>query len=442
MERKALLNIAASSLIVATTMVGCSGASLNTQAGGKPAQMEKRAAASAAAAEKALAGKDAAKAVSLAEAAVAADNDNAAWRTLLGRAYLAAGRFASAQTALQDALSLGSTDARTLVSLALVQTAQGRGAAARELLFQNIDQLSAADYGLAMAMAGDPDEAIRVLGQAIHAPGATARERQNLAYAYALAGRWSEARLMAQMDMAPLAAAQRVTAWARMAQPDAQSARVIAMLGVQPDAQDGGMPAALALAPAAPAQGAPVEMASVEPAAPPAPVAAPAEEAPVIRAPHTPVREASAAPAPAPVAAPAKARPLLVAARPQAAPDAQAATLRPVSADKGSAWLVQLGAYDSAAIAKERWQSLARRNGTLAQFPTVTTAANVNGRTYHRLAVAGFANAASARQLCASIRAQGSACFVRMGGPEASPAKWAKATVVPAAKKPQQIAMR
>lgn len=438
MQRKALLNIAASSLIVAGTMVGCSGAALHTRAGGSPAQMEKRAASSAAAAQKALAGKKVAKAIAYAEAAVAADNDNAAWRTLLGRAYLAAGRFVSAQTAFQDALALGSADPRAIISLAMVQTAQGQNAAARTLLTSHTEHLPAADYGLAIAMAGDADEAIRVLGQAIHHPNAGVKERQNLAYAYALAGRWTEARMMAQQDMAPLAASQRVMAWAQMAQPGAEGARVLAMLGVNPQAQDGGMPTALALAPAAPVS-APVESASAEPVQPVAPVeaapapvqAAQAENVPVIQAPQAPVRTAAASSVPAAVPV----------ARPQPARVQPAALFAPVSGDKGSSWVVQLGAYDSPAIAKAGWQRLVHRNTALAQFPTVTSSATVRGRVFHRLAVAGFANQQGAARLCAAVRAQGSACFVRMGGAEAAPAKWAN--VAPARpRKPQQIAMR
>src|SRR3546814_9732647 len=85
------------------------------------------------------------------------------------------------------------------------------------------DIVPAADYGLAMAMAGDAPEGVRILSEMIHDPAATARTRQNLAYAYALAGRWKDARMMAGFDLDPLAANQRITQWA---QKDRKSTRL------------------------------------------------------------------------------------------------------------------------------------------------------------------------------------------------------------------------
>ncbi|MBB6123480.1 SPOR domain-containing protein [Sphingobium subterraneum] len=435
MKRKAFSNIAASSMIVAVTMVGCSGAAVNTRAGASAAALQRDAADSAAKVEKALAERDGAKAVLLAEAAVAGARDNAAYRTLLGRAYLASGRFASAQTAFQDALALGSKDTRTIVSLALVQTAQGQASAARDLLTSHMDVLPAADYGLAMALAGDSNEAIRVLGQAIHDPAAGAKERQNLAYSYALAGRWNEARLMASQDLAPLDAAQRVANWAQLAQPGAESARVLAMIGVQPVAVDGGIPAQLALV--APVSAQPVEVAAAEPAPAPVAEAAPApaplpaiamvqpipDAAPMIRAPQAPMRQ------------PVAQRSAETLSRAFARP---AAYFGPVNASQGSTWVVQLGAFDTPAVAQDSWQRMARHSRTVAQFPVVTSSITVRGRVFHRLAVAGFANRQGAKQLCSTVRAQGYSCFVRMGGAEAVPAKWAYAKGA----KPQQIAMR
>src|SRR3546814_16591747 len=63
------------------------------------------------------------------------------------------------------------------------------------------DIVPAADYGLAMAMAGDAPEGVRILYEMIHDPAATARTRQNLAYAYALAGRWTDARLLRSAEL-------------------------------------------------------------------------------------------------------------------------------------------------------------------------------------------------------------------------------------------------
>ena len=419
MNRKMLHRAALSSLLIATTMVGCTGAAFRPSASAVQAKAEPDKL--AAAADKAITAHNGAKAVEAAEAAVQLSPQNAAYRHLLGRAYIAAGRFASAQSALTDAMALGNADASTIVSLALVQVAQGRAEEARALLAAHADIVPAGDYGLAMAMAGDPGEGVRILSEAIHDPSATARTRKNLAYAYALAGRWKDARLMAGFDMEPLAANKRISDWAQMAEPSLAPLRVAALMGVTP-AADPGQPVALALAEpvdapmalaqadAAPQASAPVEMARAEPVA----AAVPVEEA-----------------APAPISfaerAAIKARLDEPASQKLTAHIAKVAAYRP-TAGAASNWVVQLGAYDSAAVAKEKWFAMARRSGTIAAFPVVTSQVTVSGKAYHRLAVSGFGGRADALGLCRSIRAQHGQCFVRQTGPDATLQRWALAT--------------
>lgn len=485
MKRNTMIRIASSTALMVVTMAGCSGSALNSRAGVSTGKLEQMAASQAGEAEKALAARDAGRAVQIAEAAVAADPQNAAHRTLLGRAYLMSGRFDSARTAFEDALTLGSADGRTIVNLSLIHVAQGRTSDAQALLTRHVGTLSAADYGLAMAMAGNPDEAIRMLSQAIHAPGATARERQNLAYAYALAGQWTEARQMASVDLPPLEAAKRVLGWAQMAQPGAESVRVIAMMGVQPRGDDAGLPVRLALAPATDASAA---LAEAAPATTPAltdsgEVAAPAEiaydDAPnhaasspstgtdaeasapaevaawsgaiaaaettqpqdnaaavpeFVPAPRAPLKVAVQA-APAPAAAPL-ARPAAVRAPLKVAKARPVALWKPVEPMNGSAWVVQLGAFSSRDSARAGWSTLVRRNDSLGQFPVVHSEATIGGQQFYRVAIAGFSDRAGAERVCSTLQARGSACFVRQGGAEAAPSRWAKAV------KSVQLAMR
>lgn len=435
LQNKAFLKIAVSSLIVAVTMVGCTGgAAMMAQPGAKMNAIEKQAGASATTAEKALAKRDVALALSSAEAAVAAKPDYAAYRVLLGRAYLADGRFTSAETAFSDAMTLGNTDTRTVVSLVLAKVALGKSTDARALLVTHMDIVPAADYGLAMAMAGDPQEAIRILTAAAQEPDATIKTRQNLAYAYALAGQWREARLMAAQDLDPLAATQRIIGWAQNAEPGAEPARVAAFIGTKMRADDAGMPVRLALAPApapvvqmAQAEAPAAETLAASPEAPPeqAPVeiaAAPVEqpETPVIRAPEAPVRTAVV-----PVATPLATATTMM---------RKAASFEIIAPSTTTKWAVQLGAYDSAAIAKERWQHMARKNAVLSKFPVAYTTANVQGRVYHRLSLGGFADRGTADQMCRTVRSQGGACFIRAAAPTM---RWAWATP-----KRQQLASR
>ena len=105
----------------------------------------------------------------------------------------------------------------------------------------------------------------------------------------------------------------------------------------------------------------------------------------------------------------------------------QVAFIKPVSAG-ASNWVVQLGAYDTAAIAKEKWMNMAGRSSALAAFPVLTSQATVKGRLYHRLAVSGFASRADAMTACRMIRSQRGQCFVRETAPNATPQRWAIAT--------------
>ena len=444
MQRKAFLKVAVSSLIVATTMVGCSGAHMTSRAG--ITAPEGDATKFAATAEKALAAKDGAKAVQAAEAAVGIDANNGVYRTLLGRAYLLDGRYASAETSFSDALILGNRDARTVISLALVQVAAGKFESARVTLADNRDVVPATDYGLAVAMAGDADEGVRILGDAARSPDATAKTRQNLAYAYALANRWSEAKLMASQDLSPDLVRARMIQWASSARTGAEAQRVAALIGVSPRGDDTGLPVRLALNSNS---GAPVQVAAADPATavpvttPEAPSAIatfaepPASQASVrtIETSAPIVETAVAAPAAQPAPQPGM---TVLAAAPRASKTPRVAAAaptrvqaRPVAympAIKGG-YQVQLGAFDSAAVARDSFATIARHNAEVGRYAAIHTKATVRGRLFYRVAVGGFSDRATAFALCQGIRAQGGRCFVR-GASSAETQRWAAARPV------------
>src|SRR4249919_724230 len=152
-------------------------------------------------AQDALSRGDSAAAVDFAEQAVAGTPGEADFRTLLGNAYFAAGRFASAEAAYKDSLTLNGGQAQVVLKLALVTVAQGKSAEAMALLDSARNSLDPSDYGLALALAGQPQMAANVLETAARAPGADARVRQNLALAYALQGEWTAAKTVASQDI-------------------------------------------------------------------------------------------------------------------------------------------------------------------------------------------------------------------------------------------------
>ena len=450
MNRKMLMNLAVSGFVLGAA-TGCSGTSAMVDAPSRAAGTPAIAAKSADKARVALEAGKASKAVVLAEAAVAGSPRDAGYRALLGQAYLGDGRFASASSALSEAMELGARDSNTILSLALAEIAQGRNGEAVALLTRHRDAVPASDLGLALALAGDSEGSLYVLGEAARAEGADARTRQNLALALALSGRWAQARIVASQDLSLAKLEGRMAEWSKLAeQPNAQ-VRVASLIGTsaQPDS---GMPVRLALGNFADTQMAaesaiepPVQLASADPApvadyAPPPPVLADAGSS--IRSVELPMRERTAdgvvpvteLPQPAPAAdiiladaAPYRRAPRVAGESHIRPAQKQALELATVivpkamgfDAQKPNGWAVQLGAYDSLAIAKEKWGTLKKRNGVLGRFPASSHAAAVGGRTFYRLTVNGLASRADASSLCNQLKAQGQACFIRaMGGSE------------------------
>ncbi len=451
MNRKMLMNFAVSGFVLSVA-TGCSGMGAIADAPSRAAGKPQVAAKSAAQARTAMEAGKSGKAVGLAEAAVAGSPRDAGYRALLGQAYLNDGRFVSATAALTEAMELGATDSNTVIALTLAQIAQGQAADAITLLQAHRDTVPASDIGLALALAGDNEGAIYVLTEAARAPDAGARTRQNLALAFALSGRWAQARILASQDLSAAKLEARMAEWSKLAETANAQLRVASLIGTEAQ-QDAGMPVRLALnnfgdtqlAAAAPA----VQLASADPApvaayAPQPPVAAPilADAGSAIRSVELPMPERNAdgvvpvteLPQPKAAgevimadAAPYRAAPRVAGEGRIRPAQQQALELATVlipkamafNAKKPNGWAVQLGAYDSLGIAKEKWGGLKRRNAMLANFPASSHAATVKGRTFYRLTVNGLATRADATSLCRELKAQGQTCFIRaMGGSE------------------------
>src|SRR5690606_24780693 len=230
------LSLALTSALAGVLLAGCT-----TQAA-PPATL------SATKAEQALASGKHSQAIEHAEAAVLAEPHNAEYRSILASAYLDAGRFASAETTYKDAMQLGDQSPRNALSLALALSAQGKYPDAAALLNQWEGRIATSDLGLALALAGQPERGIHLMSNAIRSGENTAKMRQNLAYSYALAGRWREARLMAEQDVPADQVGDRIEQWAAMAAPEAWHVRIASLLDVPAHAADAGQPVQLALA--------------------------------------------------------------------------------------------------------------------------------------------------------------------------------------------------
>lgn len=393
-------------------------------AGARSAEMDARVAAEdIAKAQAAIAKRKGADAVRWAEAAVASNPQVAAYRSVLGQAYLAAGRFASARTAFADALTLSPGDGKIALNLALAQVAEGDWTGARATLDANSGSIAVSDRGLALALAGDPAGAVNLMLPVARSPGATPKLRQNLALALAMAGRWQDARIVAAMDLAPTDVDKRLTEWATFSRPSARYDQVATLLGVTPTS-DPGQPVALALN-AAPSAVVAVEatapVAVPEPAAPvvsepvgkPAIIFGPRAEVvqalPVKSAPAKLVASGTAPLIRAPSGAPKSFVKPLVASSTPGAPKVSVSTV----VGKGK-FFVQLGAYDNAGVARDKWARASRVYPGFAGKAPTGMSATVGGKSFYRLSVGGF-DRAGADKLCAGYRAKGGTCFVRAG---------------------------
>jgi D-alanyl-D-alanine carboxypeptidase len=373
-------------------------------------------------AEKALAKGKSERALTFAELAVEADMQNRDYRVLLARIYMSQGRFVAAERTLMDVMELGQVDPRTVISLSLARIAQGNVDSAISLVEANRSILPVSDYALTLALAGRSGDAVAILTDAIRTDNATARTRQNLALAYALDGRWRDARVMAEQDMAQTQVNERITEWAQYARPQAYTARVAGLLKVQPNLADTGQPVRLALNSVAPVGLAQADIAPAPVEA--APVVADVELAAIGAAPvadssgfaavETEVKVAEAAPVAAVFEAPLiKASDVPAKAAIAPVKLALADVRAPKTVASGGTHVVQLGAFDNAAVANDAWAKLSRRYGMLAGHQPTKTTVTVNGRKFVRLSATGFGNAGSANATCSQIKSKGGACFVR-----------------------------
>ena len=397
---------------------------------------------------KALGRHDTAAAIAAAEQAVRYAPTEAGYRLLLGQSYLQAGRFVSAAQAFGDTLALDGSNGKAALNLALTQIATGDWQTARRTLGAHSDTIPGADRGLAMALAGDTTGAVALLTEIARSPAATPKVRQNLALAYALAGQWQAARVVAAADMSPADVDARLQQWAVFAQPEAASDQVATLLGVHP-VGDSGQPTALALnAPVSPVavamvEPAPVAVADAAPVVQAVPVATPAAGRVAFAPRHEVVQTLPTvliASARGPVKVPVA--PRVAAVRPPVASATRVAAVAPRPA--GGTWFVQLGAYANAGVARDDWGRARRRYAAFAGSTPQGATIKVGAASFYRLSVGGFARA-DADRACREYRAAGGHCFVRTGAGE-QVASWVHGggpqVAARAKPKPVQVASR
>lgn len=430
---------AVSAVVLASMIAGCAAPQVKTSFGGK-ADVDVGLATRAMAA---LNSKNIPAAVDLAQKAVEQTPTDAGFRTLLGNAYFAAGRFASAASAYKDSLALYSNQPQVILKLALAETALGRNEEAVAFLQAGQSVLDPSDYGLALALAGRPADAIPVLEAAARAPGADATARQNLALAHALAGDWTEARTIAAQDVPANQLDSRIHQWMQLATPKHASDQIAALVGVVPAAADPGEPVRLALVKSDTMMAAATAPAAAPAAPAPAPQPQVAEAAPAAPAPQ--FAQAVAAPVPAPPPAPAvavapppakslveeasslasattamlttaahNAEATVAAFLPKKALAAKPKARHVAVASRGDRGVVmQIGSYRSPQQVSAGWSNLTRRFPALRAYLPMKARFDSQNGTFWRLSVQGFDSERDAIARCNLLRSRGGHCFVR-----------------------------
>lgn len=407
-----------SALMLGGSMVGCAAndggiATASDRAG---ALASKSAASEAGRAQSALSRKNGAAAIGYAEHAVALMPASAEYRQLLAQSYLQGGRFASATQAYRDVLTLSQGNGKAALNLALSQVATGDWQAARATLATYETVIPAADRGLALSLAGDTPNGIAVLTALARSPETSAKVRQNLALSFALAGNWQAARVVAAADMAPADVDARLEQWAAFAQPAKASDQVAGLLGVRA-VQDAGQPMALALNAAPVARDAePTAMAAVE-----APVTVAVAETPTVgsgssgfsKVAFGPRQEVVQMLPPTTMLRPTGPMKVALAQVPatrvtQRVPAPTSMVRKPAA----GTWYVQLGAFESAGVAKDAWGRATRRFAAFSGHTPNGVNFRAKGEEFYRLSVGGFSRA-DADSVCRQYRAKGGACFVR-----------------------------
>lgn len=427
------------------------------------------AAEAAAKANGALSAQNYRNAIRFAETAVEFAPRNAAYRMMLGQAYLGAGRFASAQTSFSDTLTLAPDNGRAALNLALTEIALGKRDQALSTLADYRAKMAVSDYGLAVGLAGDVRTAIDTLESAIRVGNNDAKTRQNLALSYALAGRWADARVTAMQDLSGNDVNDRIAQWATFVRPASSYDQVASLLGVRP-VQDAGQPTRLALngfvdnavaaveAAPVPSEQTSVQTAQVEPVAEAPAFETTATAAPVAQSTSSGVimgeRREVVQTLPAayeggariearmrpPAGTVTQTQAIVPAQKPQ--PSISGAFVQPkrsIRSVEAGKFVVQLGAFENAMVSRDAWKRLSARYA-LSNYDPANSAAKVSGATFVRLSVGGFDNRADAGRLCARIRNAGGTCFVR-GVLGDVPAQWVQRGM-PKPVKPVRVAAR
>jgi Flp pilus assembly protein TadD len=381
---------------------------------------------------------DAAAAIPLAQRALESAPDNAEALLALAQAFLMSGAPVEAEQTFRDVLEKDATSTVGNTGLGLSLLSQHRLDEAQDALRLAAAQKPApatlSNIAFALALAGAPAEAVKLLEPVALSAGSTPQLRQNLAFALVMSDNRARAFEVAGYDLDGVAAARQVATWSDIARKPFES-RLTEMAGLTVVARP-----LVALAIATPVTVTPVQaqpvafeavhtsMRDVE-----KPVAEVAPVAPVpvvvVQKPATPVPGVTVATEAVPVKALAvKARPVVLRPKAVETPVVAASvslpslakvqtTVRSVAkvqanVSKLVGWVVQVGAVtlktDQSKGIAQNFQALLGKKAA----PRVVVIDTPAGKL-HRIVLGQATSKSVAFKTCASLKAKGRACFAR-----------------------------
>lgn len=150
------------------------------------------------------------------------------------RSLLALNRPDTAILHYQSALAADPNDLQSYNGLGVAYDLNGQHDAAQAAYLDGLEiapdsMLLRNNYGLSLALAGEHEESIRMLGGVVEEPGATARNRQNLALAHGLAGNLEAAERISRLDLDEQAVENNVAYFAALAAVEGGRQRAAAL---------------------------------------------------------------------------------------------------------------------------------------------------------------------------------------------------------------------
>lgn len=237
--------------------------------------------------------------------------------------------------------------------------------------------------------------------------------------AFAMAGRWEDARAMALVDLPPDMADARLKQWAAIARPDQPWVQMAKLMDIKVPANwqmaDTGQPQELALnrpnqldTGFAQLDVRPMPPENVPEAAPQAASVVTAQLARELRPAADQSRYEVLAEEKDPAIVPAYVKRL-----PAPAPTAALQQRWSRALRSGEGYVVQIGAYRTPQAAAKSWAQTAKRWRHLEAYAVHQARVQGEKGTVYRISLGKFASREEARRVCGQLRAQGASCFPR-----------------------------